>query len=404
MTRCDVAIIGAGPYGLSAAAHLGKVKGLEVLVFGEPMSFWERHMPANMFLRSNWTATQIADPNHSLTLEAYQAQNGNHLSHPVPLDRFIQYGLWYQRQAVPNLDQRKIVRVESDPKGFRIILEGGEEVNSRRVVVAAGIRSFAWRPPEFQDLPSTLASHTSEHRDLRRFAGKQVLVLGSGQSALESGALLHEGGAEVEIVARARRIHWLQGWLSKRLHHRSGTLIRNLLYAPTDVGPAGLSQLMARPDLLNHLPRGLRDKLWKRSVRPAGAGWLVNRLRNVPIRLGRSVVSVAPVGEQLKVRLDDGSERTVHHVLLGTGFHVDLSRYDFLAPELVQSIRRFSGYPCLKEGLESSAQGLHFLGAPAAWSFGPLLQFVSGTHYASRSLARFIARKGAPQMRDETTT
>ncbi len=131
-----------------------------------------------------------------------------------------------------------------------------------------------------------------------------MLVLGSGQSALESGALLHEGGAEVEIVARARRIHWLQGWLSKRLHHRSGTLIRNLLYAPTDVGPAGLSQLMARPDLLNHLPRGLRDKLWKRSVRPAGAGWLVNRLRNVPIRLGRSVVSVAPVGEQLKVRLD----------------------------------------------------------------------------------------------------
>ncbi len=139
MTRCDVAIIGAGPYGLSAAAHLGKVKGLEVLVFGEPMSFWERHMPANMFLRSNWTATQIADPNHSLTLEAYQAQNGNHLSHPVPLDRFIQYGLWYQRQAVPNLDQRKIVRVESDPKGFRIILEGGEEVNSRRVVVAPHI-------------------------------------------------------------------------------------------------------------------------------------------------------------------------------------------------------------------------------------------------------------------------
>ena len=403
MTTCDVAIIGAGPYGLSAAAHLGTVKGLEVLVFGVPMSFWERNMPVGMFLRSNWTATQIADPNHSLTLEGYQAANGNHLSHPVPLDRFIQYGLWYQRQAVPNLDRRKVVRLKSDPKGFRVILESGEEVNSRRVVVATGIHSFAWRPPEFQGLPSTLASHTSEHCDLRRFAGKQVLVLGGGQSALESGALLQEGGAEVEIVARARRIHWLQGWTSKTLHHRLGKFTSRLLYAPTDVGPAGISQLMARPDLLRQLPRRVQDRLWKRSVRPAGARWLVDRLQNVPIRLGRSVVSVAPVGEQLKVRLDDGCERTVHHVLLGTGYRVDVSGYDFLAPELVQSMRRVNGYPCLKEGLETSVQGLHFLGAPAAWSFGPLMQFVSGTHYASRSLVRFIAGRGATQMRNETT-
>ena len=403
MTTCDVAIIGAGPYGLSAAAHLGTVKGLEVLVFGVPMSFWERNMPVGMFLRSNWTATQIADPNHSLTLEGYQAANGNHLSHPVPLDRFIQYGLWYQRQAVPNLDRRKVVRLKSDPKGFRVILESGEEVNSRRVVVATGIHSFAWRPPEFQGLPSTLASHTSEHCDLRRFAGKQVLVLGGGQSALESGALLQEGGAEVEIVARARRIHWLQGWTSKTLHHRLGKFTSRLLYAPTDVGPAGISQLMARPDLLRQLPRRVQDRLWKRSVRPAGARWLVNRLQNVPIRLGRSVVSVAPAGEQLKVRLDDGCERTVHHVLLGTGYRVDVSGYDFLAPELVQSMRRVNGYPCLKEGLETSVQGLHFLGAPAAWSFGPLMQFVSGTHYASRSLVRFIAGRGATQMRNETT-
>jgi hypothetical protein len=91
--------------------------------------------------------------------------------------------------------------------------------------------------------------------------------------------------------------------------------------------------------------------------------------------------------------LDDGSERTVHHVLLGTGYRVDVSRYDFLAPELVQSIRRCNGYPWLREGLETSVPGLHILGAPAAWSFGPLMQFVSGTHYTSRSLTRCIAEK-----------
>jgi cation diffusion facilitator CzcD-associated flavoprotein CzcO len=399
MATVDVAVLGAGPYGLSAGAHLRQIKGLEVLVFGEPMSFWERNMPVGMILRSNWTATHIADPDHALTLEAYRAANGNHLSAPVPLDRFVQYGQWYQRQAIPDLDQRKIARIEPDSKGFRISLDDGEAFNSRRVVVAAGIGSFAWRPPEFAGLPSSLVSHASEHRDLRRFAGQQVLVVGSGQSALESAALLHEGGANIEVVGRSPQIHWLQGWASMTLHHRLGSVTRSLLYAPTDVGPAVISQLMARPDLLRLLPRQLQIKLRKRAVRPAGARWLVERLQGVPIRLGRAVVSIAPVGDQVKVRMGDGSERTVDHVLLGTGYRVDISKYKFLAPELVQSIRTVNGYPVLRDGLETSVEGLHILGAPAAWSFGPLMQFVSGTHYASRSLARHIASR--KQIRQE---
>jgi FAD-dependent urate hydroxylase len=399
MTTTDVTILGAGPYGLAAAAHLRRIKGLDVRVFGEPMSFWERNMPIGMILRSNWTATHIADPERSLTLEAYRTASGNHLSAPVPLDRFVQYGKWYQRQAVPDLDQRSIALIESRPNGFRVTLEDGEVVNSRRIVIAGGIGSFAWRPPEFASLPSSLVSHASEHRDLGRFSGQQVLVVGSGQSALESAALLHENGANVEVVGRSLQIHWLQGWASMALHHRLGSAIRSTLYAPTDVGPAVISQLMARPDLLRRLPRRLRTKLWKRSVRPAGARWLVKRLQNVPIRLGRAVVSVAPVGDQVKVRMDDGSERTVDHVLLGTGYRVDISKYKFLAPELLQSIRALNGYPVLQDGLETSVEGLHILGAPAAWSFGPLMQFVSGTHYASRSLARRIA--GRKQIEQE---
>jgi len=393
MTSYDVVIIGAGPYGLSAAAHLRAIEGLEVRLFGEPMSFWERNMPVGMLLRSNWTATQIADPNSRLTLEAFQAASGIRFSTPVPLDRFIEYGLWYQRQAVPDVDQRKITRVESHSKGFRILLDDDEAVYSRRVIIAAGIGAFAWRPSEFQSIPSFLASHTSEHRDLRKFAGQRVLVVGGGQSALESGALLHESGAEAEVVSRSSQIHWLQGWASKALHQRLGKITSRLLYAPTDVGPAGISQLVARPDLLRLLPRGLQDRLRKRAVRPAGARWLVNRLQNIPVRLGRSVVSAEVIGERVKVRLDDGSERTVDHLLLGTGYRVDVSKYEFLSPELAQSIHRFNGYPRLKEGLETSVPALHILGAPAAWSFGPLMQFVSGARYASHALTRCISGK-----------
>ena len=395
MTACDAAIIGAGPYGLSAAAHLRAVKGLELRVFGVPMSFWNRSMPVGMLLRSAWTATHIAHPADGLTLEAFQAETGQKFSTPIPLEGFIEYGLWYQRKAVPDVDPRTVARVEPVSPGFRLHLEDGEVLVSRRLIIAAGIAVFAYRPSEFCHLPGSLATHTSEHRDFRKFAGKSVLVVGGGQSALESGALLHEAGAHVEIVTRQPRIHWLQGWASTTLHYRLGKFTKHLLYAPTDVGPAVLSQILARPDLVRRLPRLIQDKLRKRAVRPAGSRWLVERLKNVPVRLGCAVVSVAAAGEQVKIHLGDGSERQVDHVLLGTGYKMDISKYSFLGSELARSLRRSNGFPVLKEGLESSVPGLHFLGAPAAWSFGPLMQFVSGTRYASRALFRCLTGKDA---------
>jgi FAD-dependent urate hydroxylase len=395
MTACDVAVLGAGPYGLSASAHLNTVKGLDVHTFGEPMSFWERNMPVGMLLRSGWAATHIGSPNESLTLEAYQSATGDRLSKPVPLNGFIQYGQWFQQQAVPRVDRRKIARIERDTDGFRLLLEEGPSVFARRVVVAAGIGSFAWRPPQFVALPTNLVSHACEHRDLQKFNGKRVLVVGSGQSALESAALLYENGAEVRLAARTHQIRWLGGLVSRTIHGGLGPSLAKLLYAPTDVGPAGISQIVARPDLVRRFPRAIQDWLRKKSIRPAGARWLVERVKDVPMLLDRTVASAVPAGDQVRIKFSDGVRKTYDHVLLGTGYRVNVTKYNFLAPELANSIRHFNGYPYLKEGFESSVPGLHFLGAPAVWSFGPLMQFVVGTHYSSRHLLRCIAKKTA---------
>jgi len=386
MSSCQVAVIGAGPYGLAAAAHL-KSAHVETWVFGESMEFWRKQMPVGMLLRSPWDASHIADPDNALTLDQYQAERGVRLTRPVPLDDFVQYGQWFQRQVAPDLDARRVARIEHLSNRFRLVLGDGDTVEAQRVIVAAGIGAFAHRPPGFAELPLSLASHASDHRDLSCFAGRRVVVVGGGQSAIESAALLHESGADVEIVMRAGYVNWLR---RSALLHSDLNPFRRLFYPRTDVGPPGLNQIVARPDLFRRFPLDLQHKIAVRSIRPAGAAWLMPRMGGIRITTGHEIVSATAANQQLCITLDDGSKRDIDHAMLATGYRVDISRYAFLAADLAKKLDCIQGYPRLGTGFESSVPGLHFLGAPAAWSFGPLMRFVSGTTYAARALARTI--------------
>ena len=388
-SSCNVTVLGAGPYGLSAAAYLRAAK-VEARVFGDPMSFWEKQMPVGMCLRSNWGASHIADPKRELTLDEYSRQKKANISKPIPLESFVDYGHWYQQRAVPDLEKRQISCIDEDNSGgFRVALSDGEQFRSRRVVVAGGISSFVARPAEFDHIPPALASHSSEHDNLGKFKGQRVVVIGGGQSALESAALLKEAGIEVEVIARQKTLNWVG--LHPRLHHLGA--ISSLLYSKRDVGPAGLSRLVAMPHLFRKFPRKFQSRAAYRAIRPAGAGWLQPRLKDLPITLGRKVVSATPMDSRLRLRLDDGSERLVDHALLATGFRVDVSRYPFLSQGLLRRLQTVDGYPILSRGLESSIPGLHFVGKPAAWSFGPLLGFVSGAEFASTELVRSVAQQ-----------
>ena len=383
----DLIIVGAGPYGLSVAAHLLAITPrLRLRVFGEPMSFWSRNMPQGMLLRSPWVASNLSDPMAALTLDAFRAEQGLQFEAPVPLDCFTSYGQWFQERAVPEVDERAVTRIELQPGRYVATLADGEEVKAGRVIIATGIGYFPHIPEPFRDVPPELASHSSTHRDLRPFSGREVLVVGAGQSALESAALLHESGAKVQVLARTDTVNWLH---QRPILHRWP--LQQLLYAPPDVGPALLSQLVARPDLFRRAPRQLQDRWEPRAVRPAGARWLKDRLREVPISAPRFVARATPEGERIRLQLDDRSERVVDHVMLGTGYRVDLQRYPFLDPALLSTIRAVRGYPVLDRGFETSATRLHFVGAPAAWSFGPLMRFVAGAEFAARAVAKRVA-------------
>jgi hypothetical protein len=384
---CEVIVVGAGPYGLSAAAHL-KAIGMEVRIFGRPMEFWANKMPVGMLLRSPRVASNISDPAHRFTLDAYESSASIQPRAPLPLETFVAYGRWFQRQLSPDLDQRNVGSIRRAEEGYSVTLEDGDEFHCRCVIVAAGIGPFPRVPSVFGFLPPSHYSHCYQGPDIRSFPGRRVAVIGAGQSALESAALLHEAGAEVEVIARIPALRWIgmHPWL-----HRLGP-ISSMLYSQHDVGPAGISRLVAAPNLMRQIPLKLRDRIRTRAVRPAGSRWLPPRLERVKLSTGRFVVKAKPVDQEVELTLDDGSRRLVDHVLLGTGYSVDIASYGFLAPELIRQIDLVDGYPRLGPGFCSSVPGLHFIGATAARTYGPLLYFVAGTEFASKELTSQIAR------------
>jgi hypothetical protein len=399
-SSCQVAIIGAGPYGLAAAAHL-RAGNVETRVFGTPMEFWMRHMPRGMFLRSGPSASNLGDPEGRMGLNRFRAAAGLPYTKPVPIDDFVRYGQWFQEQAVPHLERRTVADVSPNARGFHVRLDDGEEFHARRVVVATGISLFAKRPEHLADLPAAAVSHSFEQADLSRFRGQKVAVVGAGQSALESAALLHESGAAVEVLARTPSVFMLPDGKSTAFSAELRRILSPYARPPFDImGPRFLSWLIAWPRVFRHSPRALQNFLTARAVRPGGATWLIPRLASVPIATGCTITSAATTpGGLLRLKLSDGTQRLVDHLLLATGYRVDVSRYTFLAPELRSALRTREGYPVLKVGFESSVPGLHFLGTPAAGSFGPLCRFVAGTRYMGGELTRHILSRNGQRVR-----
>jgi cation diffusion facilitator CzcD-associated flavoprotein CzcO len=395
MAKSTIAIIGGGPYGLACTAHL-RAAGLETRLLGPRMEFWERHMPQGMFLRSPWQASSISDPHGSLTLDAYESTHSETLARPIPLRDFLRYARWFAAQVAPEVDERRVVLLERADGGFRLTLEDGDCLQAGKIVLATGLDSFDRFPPQLAELPADRATHASQLCELSSFAGRRVTIVGAGQSAVESAALLSEADARVELIARATEINWLKS--SSWLHSRPGP-IRRILYHPTDVGPPGLNQITARPRLFQAFPLALQERIAYRSIRPAASSWLESRVGGVTITTGQSIASARSAGEELSLTLTDGSERATDHLVMATGYRVDLARHPLIAPDLLASIDLFRGAPRLRRGFESSLPGLHFVGAMAAQSFGPLMRFVSGTTYAAPALAAQLgtsARRTAP--------
>ncbi|MFH8611588.1 NAD(P)-binding domain-containing protein [Streptomyces sp. NPDC018029] len=390
-----VVVIGAGPYGLSAAAHL-RARGLAVRTFGAPVANWARRMPAGMQLRTPPAASALATPREGFTLhdfcrEAGERRPGEH--DPVPVSLFIRYAGWFRERLVPRVEDERVAAVDRGADGFRVKLSSGEVLRACAVVVATGLTGFAQLPDPLAAAvsggPSALGriSHSSQQTDPGTFAGRSVTVVGAGQSALESATLLHEAGADVQLLAPGARIRF-------DAPPSSGPRWQPDSPAGRSWGRYGLTR---RPAAFRLLPAGARLRLAERGLRPGGAWWLRERFEEsrVPVLTERRITAADADarGVTLHTTTPDGGTHTVtsDHVLAATGYRVHVEALDFLSPELRADLRRTGGFPVLDKGFASSVPGLHFTGPPAAASFGPAMRFVSGTWFAGPRLTKSVA-------------
>jgi len=393
----QVVIIGAGPYGLSTAAHL-KHAGVDPYVFGQPMSFWKNSMPGGMLLRSKNEASNIAAPQEHLSIFGYEKTIGRKIADPVPIEDFIAYGEWFQKQVVPNLDTRQVRNVSYDGTFFELTLDDGERMQAKSVVLALGIGFFSRRPEQFRDVPKELAAHSSELSSFSRFKGKRVAVIGRGQSALESAALLHESGAKVQILTRDPALIYRPFAWRKHLFRRltSGPLLpfSYKVFPPTDLGDIRTARKMAHPELFRRQTPEVQEQLLKACAKPIGAYWLEPRLKDVEVKTGVSVTRASINGTGLTLELSNGTSDRVDFVVLATGYQIDISRYSILDRSLSQQIQKTpDGYPVLDTNLQTSVEGLYMAGVVGEKTLGPTLRFVTGTSNAGPRLAAGIAGK-----------
>ncbi|MVO88896.1 SidA/IucD/PvdA family monooxygenase [Streptomyces sp. p1417] len=395
----DLLIVGAGPYGLSVAAHAAAA-GLRVRVFGRPMASWRDHMPRGMLLKSEPWASDLSDPAGRYGLAAYCAHEGLRAEHgvPLPVEHFAAYGLWFAAHAAPPVDERLVRSVRPLDAGFAVTTTDGETFPGRTVALAVGVMPFVEIPSAVRDLGPAHVSHSSHHTDLSPLRDRDVTVLGAGQAALETAALLAEQGTRVRVLARAPRVRWNSlppawqrpWWQSARAPHSGlGCGWRNWFYAE-------------RPGLFRRLPEQARAGVCATALGPAGAWWVRDRVESggVEVLTGRRLTAARVVGGRVRLSVHGpdgpggGTVLETDHVVAATGFRALASRLDVIDPAVRDNLRVLTdGSPHVDGGFTTSHPGLYLAGLPTASSFGPAMRFVQGAGFTAARLVAGVRRR-----------
>jgi thioredoxin reductase len=367
----DVIIIGAGPYGISLASYAVR-NGLSYKLLGYPMDFWKNQMPQNMFIRTPYELVRFPDPKNELSIHHFAKETGATPSDPLPRPVFVDYAFWYAQKTGVQFTPEWVNSVTKEHDYFVVKTEENNIYKTKNVIIATGIQEFKYVPEIFQNIALHLVSHTTGYTTFEQFKDKDVIVIGSGQSAWEASALLHEANSNVQLIYRKE--HPVYGG------SKSGEVILRFI-----------------GNIFYKLPQMLKKKLWNiasetvpiaRFLRP----YVEGKVFEIS---GTKVESVIAHNEKVHLKLSNGEEKIADHVIVASGFKINLDKVPFIY-DLKNQIIREEGqvqFPKLNQNFESSIKGLYFAGPLSSHSHGPTFRFILGLGKTAITIIGSIARK-----------
>jgi cation diffusion facilitator CzcD-associated flavoprotein CzcO len=375
-------IVGAGPFGLAMSAYARR-RNIEHMVVGQTMEFWKDNMPKGMYLRSacDWHL----DPFDEDTIERYLETKSLRPADVEPLARdfYLDYCEWFRRRKGIEVLPARVRRLDCTgdaPPLFEAELEGDRPITARNVVLALGFRYFQNVPDPYPALfPAGRFAHTCDLVDFSPLKGKRVLIIGGRQSAFEWAALIHEQGADT--------VHLTYRHPTPSFEPSDWSWVRSRVDA-----------MVADPGWFRRSTAEEKDTISRRmwaEGRLKLEPWLAARVASDRIRLfpNSHVTACTPLpGGELDVRLDNGSALAVDHVILATGYKVDVRRIPLLTNgNILARLESRNGFPALDEHFQSNVPGLYFTSMCAMQDFGPFFAFTVSVRASAKLIGAALA-------------
>ncbi|NWF27926.1 NAD(P)/FAD-dependent oxidoreductase [Streptomyces sp. PKU-EA00015] len=375
-----VYVVGGGPGGLAAAAALRK-RGVRAVVLersGSVGTSWRGHYDR---LRLHTTRTLSGLPGLAMPRSF-----GRWVARDDVIRYLEKYAEHHELEIVTGVEASRIERADA---GWLLRASGGRELTGRAVVVATGHNHTPYLPAwaGLEGYGDGLV-HASRYRDAAPYAGKDVLVVGAGNTGAEIAVDLAAGGAARVRLAIRTVPHILPRSVAGWPAQRTGILVRRLPVRLTDPATALLCRLTL-PDLAEHgLPRpdtGLHARA------RAGATPVLDMGLTDAVRSGRvEVVAAVESFDDRKVVLADGTRLTADAVIAATGYRRGLE-------DLVGHLGVLDavGRPLVRGGrCPAQAPGLYFTGFTNPIS-GMLRELAKDAERIARAVARTPARPTA---------
>jgi len=371
----NLLIVGAGPFGLAVAAQAAH-DGIEHLIVGKPMEFWQRNMPKGMFLRSacDWHL----DPLDVHTIEAFLRTQGKTPRdvEPLSLEFYLSYVEWFEKQKGIQPLPVYIQMLERN-EHFVATTTDGDVINAQRVVLAPGFKHFAHTPPDLKaKLPHGRYQHTCEYVDFSEASDKRFLIIGGRQSAFEWAALLLEAGAAAVHIS-----------------HRHTSPV----FATADwswVNPL-VDSIFENPNWFRRLSQPQQNAI---SLRMWAEGrlklepWLKPRLKDDRVKVWPETEVTSCIEQEdgeLVVTLTNGETLHVDQIVLATGYKVDIAQLPLLAAgNILELLETRNGFPVLDDHFETSVPGLFITSMPAAQDFGPFFGFTISVRTSAKLICQ----------------